>query len=187
MVCCHNCDTWEPAFARLLILGPFEGVMQDAIHAVKFGNRPGLGREMGRRLAACPDFARDWSSIQALIPVPLHPTRQRERGYNQSLHIARGLADVLGRPVCSDLLRRRRATRQQARLEADERQENLRNAFEVAAEIPLGCLGVVDDVATTGATLNACAEALLEAGVDSVWGLALASPFREADPDQAAP
>ena len=177
---CPNCASWEPVFDRLLVLGPFEGPMQQAVHALKFKQNRRLGFELGRRAALCEDLAGELSALQALIPVPLYPARERERGYNQSLLLARGMASVLDIPIQEKVLRRKRATRQQATLDAGERQDNLRGAFEVVGALLPGLrVGVVDDVVTTGATLNACAWALKEVGMRSVWGVAVASPFRQ--------
>ena len=176
---CVNCASWDPGLERAVVLSPFAGAVQEAIHAVKFRQQPALGCELGRRFARAPRLAAILREVDLLIPVPLHPARRRERGYNQSLHIATGLAEVLGLPVCPQLLRRRRPTRQQTRLDADERRRNLRGAFEVTAELPAHtCIGVVDDVVTTAATLAACAQALGQAGARRVWGVALACPFQ---------
>ena len=175
---CTNCSGWEPEFERALVLGPFDGAMQQVVHALKFMHQQALGTELGRRLGQRPDFVADLQEIDLLVPVPLHPARQRERGYNQSLCITRGLAEVMGCPLDSKLLERRLATRQQAKLEARERCENLRAAFRVVGTLPAHtCIGLVDDVLTTGATLNACARVLQRAGACRIWALALASPF----------
>lgn len=157
---------------------PFEGVMQEAVHALKFRRHQKLGRELGRRLGESPQLHSSLAAIDLLVPVPLHPARQRERGYNQSLCIATGLAEVAGVPLRPGLLRRCRATRQQARLDADERALNLAEAFEAVGDLPRGArVGLVDDVVTTGATLASCCKALKEKEIASVWGVALASPY----------
>jgi ComF family protein len=141
-----------------VIWAEFGGVLQQAIHALKFRRQRLLGRELGRRMALM--YAGELRAIEGLVPVPLHPARQRERGYNQSLEIARGLAAVLDVPVLENLVSRRHNTRQQALLGAEQRRENVRNAFVVKQQV--GCLkklAIVDDVMTTGATLAACAGA----------------------------
>ena len=177
---CTNCSSWEPEFERALVLGPFAGAMQQAVHALKFMQQQALGMELGRRLGQRPDFVADLQQIDLLIPVPLHPARQRERGYNQSLCIARGLAEATGLPLENNLLVRRLSTRQQAKLDAGARRDNLRAAFRVVGAVPAHtCIGVVDDVLTTGATFNACARVLQRAGACRIWALALASPFHQ--------
>ena len=176
---CPNCSSWEMAPARVLVMGVFDGALQEAVHAVKFKRQQRLGIELGRCFGRLAAFLDDFDQIDVFVPIPLHPSRQRERGYNQSELIARGLSKALGgKPVRTDLVERRRATVQQATLDADKRHENLRDAFEVAGEIPSDKrLGLVDDVVTTAATLGWCANALAEAGAPSVWGVALGSPF----------
>ena len=101
---CANCSGWEPEFERALVLGPFDGAMQQVVHTLKFMHQQALGTELGRRLGQRPDFVADLQEIDLLVPVPLHPARQRERGYNQSLCIARGLAEVTGRPLDNKFL-----------------------------------------------------------------------------------
>ncbi len=146
-------------FKENIILGDFSGILQEAIYALKFHNQPRLGHELGRRMALWR--AEHLASIDYLLPVPLHPARLRERGYNQSLQIASGLAAGLGVPICNGLLHRRKNTRQQALLSAEERGDNLRGAFSQVGQLPVGArVGLVDDVLTTGATLQACAQAL---------------------------
>lgn len=175
---CLNCATWEPDFERAVVLGRFAGPMQQAIHALKFKHHRELGIELGCRMG---ELLRDaLEPVDLLVPVPLHPARQRERGYNQSLCIARGLAAALGVGVEDEVVQRRVNTRQQALLDAGQRRENLRDSFCCAKPLPEhGCIGLVDDVLTTGATLDACALALFAGGARRVWAVALASPFRE--------
>src|SRR5690606_36802438 len=106
---------------------------------------------------------------QALLPVPLHRARLRQRGYDQALELARPLASAIRIPLLPDALRRERATAPQSRLDAAHRQRNLRGAFAVApaARLPAH-VALVDDVMTTGATLYAAAIALRRAGVARV-------------------
>jgi ComF family protein len=121
----------------------------------------------GRLLAAlmrehAPTLPRD----AAIVPVPLHRTRLRGRGYDQALELAKPLAVACGLPLRDDLLRRARATAAQSRLHADQRKRNLRDAFDVEPGRGLpGCAVLVDDVMTTGATLHSATKALRQAGV----------------------
>lgn len=121
-----------------------------------------LARLMARELA-------DAEHPQALVPVPLHRDRLRRRGYDQALELARPLAQALGLPLRDDLLRRMRATAPQSRLAAPQRRRNLRGAFAVRTEGNLPThVALVDDVMTTGATVEAAAAALRRAGVARV-------------------
>lgn len=102
----------------------------------------------------------------AIVPVPLHPHRMRQRGYDQALELARPLASALAQPMRSDLLRRVRATAPQSELDAGQRQRNVARAFQVAPYTALpGHIALIDDVMTTGATLQAAARVLRGAGV----------------------
>lgn len=106
---------------------------------------------------------------QALLPVPLHRARLRQRGYDQALELARPLARALRIPLLPDALVRTRATAQQSRLDATQRRRNLRKAFAVDTHAALPAhIALVDDVMTTGATLHAAADALRRAGVARV-------------------
>ncbi len=114
---------------------------------------------------------------ELLIPIPLHPSRLRERGYNQTLELLRPLAQTLGVPLRADALVRVRATPPQTGLDAAARRRNLRSAFAVAPDATLPAhVAVFDDVMTTGATLREAAQTLLRAGVARVdaWALARA-------------
>ena len=142
------------------------------MHALKFQERPGLARALGETLArALPPEARP----DLVLEVPLHRTRRRERGYNQAALLADALATTLAVPRWPGALIRVRATRAQARLGAAARRANLAGAFRLAQPKALAGRSVliVDDVLTTGATLEACL-APLEAAGARAKGLALA-------------
>lgn len=182
---CPNCAGWgDVAFSRAVVLTDLTGPVQSAVHALKFSGIQGIGTLFGRLLATAPETAEALSGLDLLIPVPLHPARQRERGFNQADLIARGAAEVLGVPVRRDLVRRTRPTRQQARLEASDRAGNLSGAFAPGGpagggEIASRTIGLVDDVLTTGSTLSACAAALGEAFPGAgIRAVAVAAPFR---------
>ena len=158
------------AFEQVVSLGPFTGALQQAIYALKFRNQVRLGRALGERMGQC--LAEQLAPLDCLLPVPLHPARQRERGFNQSAEIAAGLGAMLGVPVYHGVVRRRKNTQQQALLSAEERRANLRGAFALVTEPPAGArIGIVDDVWTTGETIAACAQAV---GSDRLWAVVLA-------------
>lgn len=124
----------------------------------------------GRVLASCMvERLRGLPRPCAIVPIPLHRARLRRRGYDQALELARPLARALQLPLHADLLQRRKATTAQSRLDADARQRNLQGAFSVTAgRTPPAHVVLVDDVMTTGATLEAAALALHGAGVARV-------------------
>lgn len=157
-------------FEKVVSLGPFTGALQQAIYALKFHNHVRLARALGERMGQ--RLAEQLAPLDCLLPVPLHPARLRERGFNQSAEIAAGLGAVLGVPVCHGVVRRRRNTRQQALLSAEERRANLHGAFARMATPPASArIGIVDDVWTTGETMAACAQAV---GSDRLWAVVLA-------------
>lgn len=149
------------------------GPLREAIHSFKYKGLRALAVTLGQIVYDCWE-AEPWS-VDAIVPVPLHPRRQRERGYNQSTLLARELARYTGLPVAEGALLRVTPTRPQVGLNAAERAENVRDAFRCRGEDLSGLrVLLVDDVLTSGATLRACAEALLEGEARAVWGLTLA-------------
>ncbi len=152
----------------------FEGVMREAIHQLKYRNLRALAAPLSRLM-------NDYLSANpipgdVLVPVPLHRKRLRERGYNQSGLLARELGRLSRLPVADSCLVREIATPPQARTtNLEERQSNVANAFTCRDDSLRGKqVLLIDDVATSGATLDACARALKAAGAASVWGLTLA-------------
>lgn len=144
-----------------------EGPSLAIVHALKYAGWRSVAQGMGRRMARL-DWPWDVTAERtALVPVPLAPVRRRERGFNQAELIARALAGHWTIPVWPHCLERVRATESQTRLTPGDRQTNVRGAFRAAPRAPdlRGAhLVIVDDVVTTAATLNACADALCDAG-----------------------
>lgn len=154
---------WVPGFKRRH--GPFGPPPALAV-AIAFLARQ-LADQLWHRNAEPPD---------RIVPVPLHPRRRRERGFNHAESIARPLARALGRPCQPELLVRIRPTLAQASLRGEARRDNVRSAFRSRTLLGPGLrIGLVDDVLTTGQTLEAAAEALLEAGAGEVVGLTIAA------------
>jgi ComF family protein len=151
----------------------FQDKVRHAIHRFKYERLAGLAEPLGDVLAEgwrAQQLAADW-----LIPVPLHPARQRERGYNQSELLARRLSQRVNVPYSATALTRTRLTAVQMTLDAAQRKANVAGAFAtVDARLRGARVVVIDDVCTTGATLDACAAALLAMGAASVAGLTVA-------------
>lgn len=155
-------------FERATSLAYFtkDGLLQHLLHRLKYQNRESIGIRLGE-LLGYELKPHSWArQLQGVIPVPLHPRKEAARGYNQSLLIAEGLARVLGIPCLAGVLLRTRATESQTLKNRQERMENVSGAFRVVREDRVKGKHVllVDDVLTTGATLESCATALLARG-----------------------
>ena len=152
----------------------YEGITREAILAFKYKNLKAMGAPLGRFLA---EKLSELPACDAIVPVPLHYRRLRQRGYNQSSLLAREVARVSGLALVEDSLVRQRNTPPQARSSSsEERQANVADAFACRDRQLQGKRVIIlDDVFTTGATLSACAAAVKAAGAASVWGLTVAA------------
>jgi ComF family protein len=151
----------------------FAPPLREAIHAFKYEGTPQLAAAFGQHMASA--WHESGLAADAIVSVPLHPSRQRERGFNQSERLARQVAGLAGLALIEEGLKRTRRTEQQAHLSASERKANVAGAFTARPDRTQGLsILVVDDVLTTGATLAECAAALYAAGARQVIALTLA-------------
>ncbi len=170
-VACPLCEGSQWAFTQARSIGPYEGPLRLAVHRLKFRGQQHFGRVLGNVLYQTADRAW-WREADAIVPVPLHPQRLQQRGFNQAEIVAQQLALKIGRPV-RKLLMRTLDTTPQIGLSRRQRQHNVRGAFQLVAgqaerwRLP-GRLLLVDDVLTTGSTADVCAEVLLMAGAAEV-------------------
>jgi ComF family protein len=170
---CLRCQRAPLQIDRVRSVTFFDGPMRKAIHRLKYSNSQSLAAPLGEMLVSY------WQDVHlpadVIIPVPLHTRRLRERGYNQAALLARELGKGVGLPVLENALVRVRETSPQVDLNAEERKENVQGAFHCPDDQLAGkSVLLVDDVYTTGATLEACSLALKQRGVCTVWSLTLA-------------
>ncbi len=188
---CLLCQRVDPPYERAVAYGSYDRELCDLIHLLKFEQVRPAAAVLGRMLAetiANLEQAMPVGMI-AVVPVPLHRSKQAQRGFNQAEMIARGALRQLARPKRFDLLTgvlvRRRETGSQIGLTRHQRRENLRGAFAVSTTDPTRILKrdilLIDDVLTTGTTASECARVLLRAGAARVWVATVARTLKNSD------
>lgn len=179
---CGACLSRPPAFTQARAWACYprqeseEHPLRQAIQKFKYGRKVSLGKPLGRLLAQdCRPLLEQWK-VDLIVPVPLHPRRLRWRGFNQSVLLARQVSRICGVPVDPFLLSRNVETPPQTQLSEPERRRNVRGAFSVNPEPSLENRSVLllDDVYTSGATVNECSRCLKRAGAKAVYVLTLA-------------
>ena len=174
---CAACLERRPPFVRHRSCARYRGELKDALLLFKFRRYRSLGKVLARfAAAAAADEAGLWDGVDAIVPVPLHRFRRRERGFDQARLLASEIGRLKGLPVEAGLLRKTRDTAPQTTLERNARQANVKGAYvaprpdRMAGKIIL----LVDDVFTTGATVGECAAVLKRAGAAEVRALTIA-------------
>ena len=175
---CRACRLAPPSFVRAVSFGTYEGRMRAAIHALKYDRIHPAARRLGSMLAAAiAQLAPDAPAEMLVVPVPLHRTKHKQRGFNQARALAKSAIDALhvSHPgwhltLAPTTLMRLRSTESQAGLTPRQRRQNVRGAFKVSD--PSAVQGknilLVDDILTTGATARAAAQSLMRAGAAAV-------------------
>jgi ComF family protein len=161
-------------------VGTYEETLRACIHALKYDGQTRLAEPLGNLLAS--KYRASGLRADIIVPVPLHSERLQKRGYNQSKLLAEYCSRQVSVPVHEDMLIRRRATSAQVGLAAKERHQNVAGAFVCSPTFTGKALAhhkilLIDDVCTTGATLEACSAPLFAAGAQEVWALVLARPL----------
>lgn len=170
---CKRCATSTPAYKAIRSWAEFGGPIRDALHELKYEKNIGLGNALAVHLEELLQD-QNWA-ITLIVPVPLGKQRLKQRGYNQADLLAKPLAATTRIPYNPKCLIRQRETRSQVELSRKERQANLKGAFLANQKVVRGkAVLIIDDVTTSGSTLNACAAALREAGANSAFGLTIA-------------
>ncbi|MCD6310171.1 MAG: ComF family protein [Candidatus Eremiobacteraeota bacterium] len=179
---CYDCKRQKPFFHRADSLYIYKGPIRNALLAWKYKRIENLGPVMAEifidGLKKDKKFIQD---VDVVIPVPLHESRIKERGFNQSEILAEAISSEFGIPMRTRNLKRNRATALQSRLNREQRQNNVRGAFSVlwARELYRKRILIVDDIMTTGVTLNECARVLRNAGAKQVTGITLCRDIPE--------
>jgi ComF family protein len=166
---CPRCRRRGSAMSSARAVGPYDGALRSILHALKYGRHPSLAKPLAGLMAACAgDLLLD---VDLVVPVPLHRRRLRQRGFNQAEELAKHLG-----LRWKSVLRRTRATPSQTDLPAARRHANVKDAFALRRNCAVEGLTIllVDDVSTTGATLNACAAVLQRAGAGEIRALTAA-------------
>lgn len=171
--CCGSCQTDPPDFDRLIATSQYAPPMSQLIMGFKFHRQLQYARLFAQLLANAVQQS-GHGLPEIILPVPLHASRQRQRGYNQALEIARLLSRWLDIPVARNVLQRIRATAAQSDLDAAARIENVRGAFKLRQALPYRHVALLDDVVTTGNTVNEITRVLKKSGVQrvDVWCIA---------------
>jgi ComF family protein len=181
---CHGCRDFEPEFARAMSFGEYEGGLRGLVHLLKYESVLPVASVLGGMMAdtilellpSCGD------SATLVVPVPLHKSKRRDRGFNQAELIARAAVKRLPKRVelATGVLVRHRATISQVGLTREQRIENMRGAFRVRDRQRLrgATVILVDDVMTTGTTLSECARVLKQAGAERVFAATVARAFQ---------
>lgn len=174
-------QTFNPLYERLSLRMPLTHAfayyhfkkgsrVQQLLHQLKYKNHPEIGVKLGKVLAQELMISGHGQTYHLVVPVPLHPSRKRSRGYNQSEEFAKGISQGLNIPYTDSFVKRTVKTQTQTRKSKLNRWRNVSEVFEMkdAAEVKNKHILLVDDVVTTGATLEACANALLQSGCSQV-------------------
>ncbi|MFW5501197.1 MAG: ComF family protein [Maridesulfovibrio sp.] len=166
---CISCQTVPRNFSRLYFYGMHQGLLREMLLDWKFNNQYGYNEIFGQFISSLCTNLPKASHPDLIIPVPLHSSRLRERGFNQSMILARYAASTLKADLPDQALLRERKTVPQTRLSGAERRTNLHTAFTASSSIVADKrILLIDDVYTTGSTVDECARTLLEAGAARV-------------------
>ena len=170
---CRDCQK-SRLFDEGIGIFPYSSILQESLFKLKYGKRQEYGSFYGQIAAVYSrELIKKWK-IEVLIPIPLHQKRIEKRGYNQAELIAEALGRSLQLPVDSCLIKRKVNTRPQKELDYKERKRNMKGAFSLSKKNPYHCVLLVDDIYTTGTTMEAAAKLLKDSGTERVFFLTIA-------------
>jgi competence protein ComFC len=179
---CYSCKSHPIYFTALRSFGIFGGPLREALRRLKYQRDIGIGDSLSKHLIELYNDL-NWE-VDLVAPVPLGKQRLQERGYNQSSLLGRPFAYAIQKPYRPTILQKARETQSQVSLSRNERRQNVEGAFKAReAQVRGKVVLIIDDVTTTSSTINACAQALCNAGASAVFGLTLARAVQQADAD----
>ena len=181
---CPACQESRPRFIKAVAYGAYDGGLRDLIHLLKYEQVAPAASVLGQMLAEAIQKLDPIADSILLVPVPLHLSKRRQRGFNQAELIARAAFKITGLPtakLATDVLERTRPTVSQIGLTRPQRVENMRGAFRVRHlnKVAGRAVLLIDDVLTTGTTASECARILLKAGAEKVWIATVARTLKE--------
>ena len=167
-----------PYVDKISILLPYDSICRTLVHALKYHGIKSTGPVLGKLMAKKTTKDCSLPENSCIVPVPLHPAKLKERGYNQSESLAEGFASFTGFEICDDLLTRTKHTGTQTALDHEQRALNVLNAFRYSGEKSLSGRPfiIIDDVMTTGSTISECAKALRDGGAGEIIVSVVATP-----------
>jgi len=177
---CEKCKVTPPTYQMMRSWAVFDAPLQNALHTLKYRRNVGIGSALATQIREFI-ISLQWP-VDLLVPVPLGKKRLKERGYNQVSLIAKPLSYETGLKYTHRALWKARETRSQVGLTISQRQENVRNAYQANPDVvKRKSILLMDDVATTGSTVQACTEALFSAGAQDVYAITVARALSHHD------
>lgn len=177
---CNECRKKELSFVKNYAVYPYDEIISTIIKNFKYGNHPQYSKGLGYLMA---NYYKDnfFEKIDFIIPVPMHKKKQKERGFNQADLLAKELSKLVNVDYIEDLIIRTKNTKAQNSLNASERKNNMENAFKLNEKYLVNgkIFLIVDDIYTTGSTIDACSKILLSNGSKSVFGFTLSIALRK--------
>ncbi|MBR5637719.1 MAG: ComF family protein [Pseudobutyrivibrio sp.] len=171
---CNNCAQAPKAFTQGKAIYQYTGNMKNAMYRFKYGNRRCYGRTFAEHAL---HYYGGWiksKNIEVIVPVPMYEKKEKKRGYNQATVLAKALSDMTGIPVADKIVRREKETEAMKQLNALKRKKNLLNAFSLQKNVvQFKKVLIVDDIYTTGTTMDEVAKVLKAGGVDEVFGISV--------------